>query len=276
MPSTGSVSLVSTGQLRFGLQPFRTLLIAGQSTQNTTDGYGSSNIIDIDQSSAWRTTSTGVQSVTLDLGASPPAIFTIYLYGANFRDYIIYSSSDNASFAAVGGTREVQLDTRVQIRKGWEELTGWNASNRYLRVEIQSQTPDSSVAYYELAEIIVVPDANIIRLPFGHNLPYDIEIFRPGKVFNLDSGSNSGVNLGRRRVRITTPAQVVPAANEEDVLRIASMDQDRAFLWIENLRMPTNTTRTTDTSRVYLVKQTGYRMTYNAEPVDFVLNLEEQ
>jgi len=261
-----------TYQVRFAIPPFKTYTIVAQGLAANAD-YPKTNVQDLDQDTEFRTTATGGSADPLYLDLATAEDVILYLYGTNFKDFEIYGSNTQGSGYSLIATLECQKDTAIGIRKGWWVLSPW--VHRYMQLKVTGAT-DSGATYYGIKELILAKLSTVISPSGGHTLPLVRTPFRPNKAFEYDTGGRGIVNLGRRRIRVLWGGQAQPIDDEEGMGQVVQLDENQKFLFIENLRTPTNPVRTTDTSRVELVTRVGeFTFTIDGQVYETGMVLEE-
>jgi len=258
----------------FGIQPFTSLSITAVTSSDSL--YISSYLLDEDIDTTWRSTSTALQNIDLNMGSAIVNPVVI-IKNTNFKNATLYLD-DETSFTAPPVTSAIEIfkDIRTKVRGGWFALTG---TYQHLRFRITgSQTTDGGEGYYYVGDIIVIPAASLIIPGARHQFPLSVERFRPHlEVEYVGGAGRAAVNFGRRRCRFNLTNVGFHIDDEEKIWSIADMDNNQNFLFFENLKAPTVETRATDTSRVYLVKQIGdYEVTEITHLIETGWILEEQ
>jgi hypothetical protein len=136
-------------------------------TPAALSGYLETNLIQYAfPTQTWRSTSTALQVLTLDLGFVVP-ICGVWVFAPNFEWLTIQTSLDGTagSYADLPGSPYAALLDSTDNYRKCAALGRANA--RFIQITVLAQPPDNGVTYLESGSVLVFSDLNALPKPFS-------------------------------------------------------------------------------------------------------------
>lgn len=189
----------------------------------------------------WKSTATGSQSVTKDLGSAKAVDIVTLLY-ANFLTATL-QADDAATFDSSAGSPQYsaaltlgELDTTLGVIRsnpGNGRICLWHrppatVTRRYWRILIPSQTPTDGAAYYRLGAVLIVPGIFLrnFRWEYDPTPSQDIVVVR------TVGGNEQAAILGPPRMKITGTRQALTRIKADGSTVTIALLRDQVDDWM--------------------------------------------
>jgi hypothetical protein len=167
------------------------------------------------QFGVWRTTTTGLNTLTLDMG-SAQALNGLGIIGANYTDVrIIGSPNSNLSSPTYDENATVRLDLltrRYRLFIDPQTYGGGGFNERYLGIEIASQTPVDNATYFSTGGVVLTTAMETLR----RNVREGMALTSSQTVRHLDkiNGGFESIKLGELLAQVDMSVRYLQDATD--------------------------------------------------------------